>query len=75
MAKLDSKILTSERVGNKERRFGSAVEYYPVMLTDDKGEEIPALFTKSQLDTAIKRASENMEDIPSDWSWVDWLLG
>ncbi len=74
MMSIDSKIKTNERVGNKERRFGSGTEYYPVMVIDDKGIELPALFTKAQLDVAVKRASKNMEDIPSDWSWIDWLV-
>ena len=66
MSKIDSKIETSERVVNKERRFGSALEYFPAYVIDDTGKEIPVLFTKSQLTVAVKRAEKNMEDMPKE---------
>ena len=71
---LKSKVETSERVKNKERRFGSALEYFPAMVIDDTGKEIPVLFTKNQLDVAAKRAEKNMEDMPADGNWYDWLF-
>ncbi len=75
MSKINSKIETSERVGNKDRKFGSALEYFPVYVTDDTGKEIPALFTQNQLLVAAKRAEKNMEDMPEDQSWFNWLFG
>ena len=75
MSKINSKIETSERVVNKERRFGSALEYFPAYVIDDTGKEIPVLFTKNQLNVAGKRAEKNMEDMPEDKSWFDWLFG
>ena len=75
MSKLDSTIKTSERVVNKERKFGSNKEYFPVMIIDDTGKEISALFTKNQLLVAGKRAEKNMEDMPEGSSWFDWLFG
>ena len=75
MSKIESKIATSERVANKERKFGAALEYFPVYLTDDKGQEVPLLFTKNQLNVAAKRAAKNMEDMPDNTSWFNWLFG
>lgn len=75
MSKLDSKIETSERVVNKERKFGAALEYFPAYIIDDTGKEIPVLFTKNQLTVAAKRAEKNMEDMPENIGWFDWLFG
>ena len=72
---LKSKIETGERVTNKERKFGSNLEYFPCVITDDTGNEIDALFTKNQLDVAAKRAEKNKEDMPAETSWFDWLFG
>jgi len=74
MAKIDSKIETSERVNNKDRRFGAAVEYFPVYVIDDTGKKIPALFTYNQLMVAVKRAEVNMEDINTKSSFWDFLF-
>lgn len=75
MSKIDSKIETNERVVNKQRKFGSNTEYFPAYVIDDTGEKIPVLFTKNQLDVAAKRAERNMEDMPEDTGWFDWLFG
>jgi len=75
MAKIDSKIETSERVNNKDRRFGAAVEYFPAYVIDDTGKKIPALFTYNQLMVAVKRAEVNMEDLPKNKGWLEWLFG
>jgi hypothetical protein len=42
--KMESNIILAEKVENKDRRFGSAIEYYPAMVETD-GQESPALFT------------------------------
>jgi hypothetical protein len=72
---INSKIETSERVTNKERRFGSNLEYFPCIVVDDSGKQIDALFTRNQLEVAAKRAEKNKEDMPADSSWFDWLFG
>ncbi len=61
---MKSKVILKEKVENKDRLFGSGLSYYPVMVVDEDGEEIPALFTRDQVDTAISRAERNPEDIP-----------
>lgn len=70
-----SKILLSEAVENKERRFGSDLNYYPAYVVDDKGEEIPALFTSDQIGVAISRAQTNPEDLPERKSFLGRLFG
>lgn len=74
---LDSKIYAKEIVKNKKRRFGSALYYYPAILEDEHGNEVPLLFTKHDLEVAKNRASTNLEDIPKkDKSgFLSWLFG
>ena len=60
----DSTIKLDEKVENTERKFGSALEYYPVEVITESGETEWAMFTKNESDSAVKRASENKEDIP-----------
>jgi len=64
MAKIEGEIKLEEKVGNKSRRFGESTDYFPVYVTSENGEPVPALFTGSQLKVAIKRAKKNMEDVP-----------
>jgi len=61
---MKSKIYLKEVVDNKYRKFGSNLEYYPVRLENNDGSFTDALFTKGQLERAIKRAIVNPEDIP-----------
>ena len=63
---MKSKILMKEKVKNKERKFGSNLEYYPCKIVFENGDEIPALFTENQIKIAILRAENNLEDIPED---------
>lgn len=55
-------------VRNKDRRFGSAAEYW---LVRNNGK--PFLFTATELHTAQARAESNLEDIPKQ-CWWNWLL-
>ncbi len=71
---MDSKILMTEKVENKERKFGSQLEYYPCKIITPSG-EANALFTKNQIEVAIERAARNPEDIPQDISFFDFLFG
>jgi len=60
---IKSKVVLGERVDNKDRKFGSVLEYYPVIIEDSDGVLFPALFTQNQIDEAIARAKVNPEDI------------
>jgi len=57
-------IKLDEQVDNTERKFGEALEYYPTEIVLKDGTETWAMFTQSEIDTAIKRAAKNREDIP-----------
>jgi len=72
---MKSKVLKEESVGNKERKFGAAPKYYPCMLVDHDGSEVPMLFTSNQLKVAMERASKNPEDIEGGKSFWEWLMG
>jgi len=58
-----SRIELSEKVENKEFRFGQTDEYFPCMVITEDGER-PALFTLDQIEVALERAQANPEDIP-----------
>lgn len=69
-----SVIYRDELTGNKERRFGSAQEYFPVRILDVSGREERAMFTFAELSKAITRAKNNPEDWPrkrGPW-WQFW---
>lgn len=72
---MKSKIHKSEEVGNKDRRFGSALSYYPAMIIDGDGNETPALFTRAQIMEAKKRAARNPEDVPENKTFWERLFG
>ena len=61
---MKSKIYLNEMVDNKERRFGSATDYYPIKVVTTNGDIKYALFTINQIEEAIERASYNEEDLP-----------
>lgn len=65
---MKSRIDLSERVPNQDRRFGAALEYYPVHI-DTGLRRRPALFTPSQISEAIARAAANPEDMPKPTRW------
>lgn len=71
---IKSKIDMKEEVENKERTFGSNLSYYPAYVVMSDGEEVPALFTPGQLQTAMERAARNPEDLEEEdtsfWSWI-----
>lgn len=61
---MKSIIHLSEKVPNRDRRFGAAPEYFPVMIKT--GPRVtPALFTPAQISDAIARAEANPEDMPA----------
>ena len=66
-------IDTNENVENKERKFGSCLNYIPVMIKID-GKSKEALFTMHELQIAIERAKRNPEDIPEDQTFWGYLF-
>ena len=65
-----------KKVVNKDRKLGAASEYYAVWVKDDKGTDIPLLFTQRELIQAMDRAKANPEDMPrtSIWDWINNLF-
>ena len=64
-------------VQNTSRDFGEGLGYYQVFVQDGHGNLTPALFTQSQVDAAVQRASENTEDlrpalasVPALYRWL-----
>lgn len=56
-------IRTGERIPNKDRRFGSALEYILVHLLQPNQDPQPVLFTVEQIRDGIDRAKTNPEDL------------
>lgn len=75
MPSIKGNIYVSEKLENKDRRFGACQEYIPALVTEERGAEVPALFTAHELDKAIERAARNPEDIPEDKSFFTKLFG
>jgi len=72
---MKSKIILSEAVENKDRRFGSNLQYLPAVIEYESGETASALFTEDQISVAIDRAGRNPEDIPEDKTFWQSLFG
>ena len=73
-----SKIFLSEKVVNKDRRFGSALNYYPVEIHSSSGKVNRALFTIDQIREAVEREDSNKEDFRPLTFWervTAWLRG
>ena len=74
---MKSIIHLAEKVPNRDRRFGAAPEYFPVVIKTGP-RTLPALFTPAQISDAIARAEANPEDIPRPTRWQRikaWLRG
>lgn len=63
-----SNLDLSEKVANKDRRFGAALEYYPARIITG-GRTRTALFTARQIGEALARYEANPEDVPSPSMW------
>ena len=57
-----SKILTEEKIDNKDKKFGANSEYFQAFVIDVDGSEHFALFTAHELAQAMKRGAKNPED-------------
>ena len=68
---MKSKIYLDEVVDNTERRFGSAQEYFPIMVHDTKGYAVAAMFTENEILKAVERAKKNAEDLPENDPWFE----
>ena len=73
--KIDSKLIMNEMVPNTNRMFGSQAEYFPTYVEQENGDLVPALFTKSQIEVAIKRATQNKEDVPKRNTFLSFIFG
>jgi len=73
--KIDSKLIVKEMVPNTNRMFGSQAEYFPIYVEQENGDLVPALFTKSQIEVAIKRATQNKEDVPKRNTFLSFIFG
>jgi len=71
---MKSKIDLTEKVENKDRKFGSALHYYPCHVEGKDGKVGNLLFTVDQIDEAMKRAEANPEDMPEKSFW-EALIG
>lgn len=63
-----------QKVENKNRRFGSALEYLALWVEDSNGKnERCLLFTEDEITKAAERAAKNPEDLTKK-SWLTDLL-
>lgn len=63
-----------EKVENKDRKFGSATEYFPCYIIRLDGTEAPALFTQHQIEEAVERAEKNPEDVEERAAWLNRIF-
>jgi len=74
VGKTTSSVVRFRTISNKERRFGSSLDYVPAMLYyPPEGIFKPMLLTKKQVCEAMDRALANPEDAPRV-SWFARLL-
>lgn len=78
---MKSRIYLSERVPNKDRRFGQALEYYPVTIVTGTRRQV-ALLTGNAISEGLARYLENREDVAPPTrlarlsaSFRRWLFG
>lgn len=64
MAPVTGYIRTGERIPNKDRRFGAALEYLVVHLLQPGQDPQPVLLTVDQIRDGVDRAKTNPEDCP-----------
>lgn len=65
---MKSRIYLSERVPNKDRRFGAALEYYPVVIVTGTRWQV-ALLTGNAIREGLSRYLDNREDVPAPSRW------
>lgn len=63
-----------QRVENKDRKFGAALEYFALWVEDSNGKnERCLLFTENEIKEAESRAARNPEDLTKK-GWLTDLL-
>jgi len=67
-----SRIYEYDEVKNKDRKFGSALSYFPCYFQDMDGNMHPILFTEAEIEKAKERADKNPEDFTPD-EYAKWL--
>ena len=72
MKEFKSRIYIAEQIKNKQRKFGSINQYYPVIIFDENDKEQPALFTKNEIKIAVGRAQQNVEDVTTEKNKSFW---
>ena len=83
---IKSRIYLNEIVTNTNPRANADRTYVVVYVQLDDGELLPALFTDSDIQKALKRAASNKEDVPEAYepvveateeqkTWWDKVLG
>ncbi len=70
---MKGRIYLTEKVENRDRKFGASLEYYPIYVIDYNGNIQGALFTKNEIESAIERAKRNTEDVPTFDTWIKFL--
>ena len=78
---MKSTIYLDEKVPNKDRRFGQALEYYPVTIVTGTRRQV-ALLTGNAISEGLARYLENREDVPPPGRWARlsasfrrWMFG
>jgi hypothetical protein len=56
-------ININKPIENKDRKFGSANVYFLSQIVNSDGNVVYGLFTQHELQVAMKRAENNIEDI------------
>ena len=69
------KVGEFKQVANQNPTLGSSSHYYAVKATFPDGRQFNALFTISEMERAMKRATNNPEDIPKEKGLFRRLLG
>lgn len=67
--KIRSKLFENEVVYNREKHAAADRFYYPAYVRKHDGTYVPAMFTDSDIERAIERASKNPEDVPERSFW------
>jgi hypothetical protein len=73
--KINGKLFAKEKIVNTDRHFGAQKDYYPIYIEQENGDLTPALFTQSQINVAINRASQNKEDVPKKNTFLSFIFG
>ena len=74
MKRVQSVLYWSDAVDNTERRFGADTRYFAAYVVDADGNAKAAAFTRNELLVAMRRGSDNPEDIGKPAGGLSRLL-